>query len=559
MERSGFFNALKVNGEYDRKYNANDYTDNLAVVIGNGVLRGVADDLRVTASGRAVTVGTGRAWINGHYYYNDTALPFAAVTAPAGGTRWDRVMLRLNSEVGTRNIALRYVQGEAGNAPQKPAPVRSGDVYELVLADVFVGTNATIVQVTDTRGDADLCGWVYSTRGNEAFFQTLDNSFGEWFAEKKDTLASVTLFKRYEWRTVLETAGTTAVFNIPQYDEENCILDVFVNGFRVIDGDDYTRSGSVLTFANTLAAGTEVAVTVYKSIDGTGIMSVADEITQLQNDMALLTNTSEYNYVCNGVDDNVKLSQIAQAWLDGGDDYGCKTIRVHGQFGARAAVSGSGATSNPYCWLNVGSDAEKKRRIVFDFSCCGQITLPISAGATHFIFGGTAAHIIGANVVAEQPATDTIIRVFSERAKKVLAEKCRFWISGNKNSMVANHGTFVDCYANIANATGNSYCFLPYSNTVLRVFRGEYYSYTGGSSAQSSIVGHSSANAAAIFDSVCAPTVARSGYYQTNSLLQWAGAGLLSCTDLVSALPMIVVSGSSDIRGTIPYSISGTV
>lgn len=32
-EKSGFFNALNVDGAYDRTYNANDYCDNLAVVI----------------------------------------------------------------------------------------------------------------------------------------------------------------------------------------------------------------------------------------------------------------------------------------------------------------------------------------------------------------------------------------------------------------------------------------------------------------------------------------------------------------------------------------------
>ena len=79
-ERSGFFNALYTDGEYDRKYNANDYTDNLAVVISSGVLRSTADDLRVTANGMAVTVAAGRAWINGHYYYNDAAVTLAAVT-----------------------------------------------------------------------------------------------------------------------------------------------------------------------------------------------------------------------------------------------------------------------------------------------------------------------------------------------------------------------------------------------------------------------------------------------------------------------------------------------
>ena len=87
MQKSGFFNALNNNGVYDRKYNANDYSDNLAVIISNGVLRSENDDLRVTASGMVVTVGVGRAWINGHYYYNDAPHSFAAAVAPAGGTR----------------------------------------------------------------------------------------------------------------------------------------------------------------------------------------------------------------------------------------------------------------------------------------------------------------------------------------------------------------------------------------------------------------------------------------------------------------------------------------
>ena len=49
MQKSGFFNALLTNGEYDRKYNANDYCENLAVIINNGVLRSPNDDLKVTA------------------------------------------------------------------------------------------------------------------------------------------------------------------------------------------------------------------------------------------------------------------------------------------------------------------------------------------------------------------------------------------------------------------------------------------------------------------------------------------------------------------------------
>lgn len=47
MQKSGFFNALLTNGEYDRKYNANDYCENLAVIINNGVLRSPNDDVSV--------------------------------------------------------------------------------------------------------------------------------------------------------------------------------------------------------------------------------------------------------------------------------------------------------------------------------------------------------------------------------------------------------------------------------------------------------------------------------------------------------------------------------
>ena len=244
MQKSGFFNALLTNGEYDRKYNANDYCDNLAVVISNGVLRGVEDSLKVTASGMVVTVGVGRAWINGHYYLNDTPYSFAAVSAPTGGTRYDRVFLRLNKNLSVRSISLVYQQGTAANNPTKPEPVREGNVYDIVLADIYVGTNATSVTVTDTRGHTNICGWVYSTSGDNSFFTSLDATFNEWLDEKKDTLASTTNVKRYNWRTLLESANKIVIFNIPQYNAETSFIDVYVNGSLVTEGADSKSSAA---------------------------------------------------------------------------------------------------------------------------------------------------------------------------------------------------------------------------------------------------------------------------------------------------------------------------
>ena len=554
-EKSGFFNALNVNGEYDRKYNANDYSDNLAVVVGNGVLRSENDDLRVTASGMVCTVAAGRAWINGKYYYNDAPKSFAGVIAPAGGSRWDRIMLRLDNSVGVRSIALRYVQGTAANTPVKPAPVRSGDIYELVLADIYVSANATSVTVTDTRADGSVCGWVYSVVGDNSFFKTLDNDFAAWFTKTKDTVASVTLFKRYTWRTELTAAASKVAFSIPQYDEETSFLDVLVNGALITEGVDFTRSGSVITFANSLVAGTEIEVRAYKSIDGTGIMSVADEITQLQNQMAAIHATGDYDYICNGIDDNVKLSQLAKAWLEGGDDYSSKTIRVHGTFGAQAPVGGDGDLFTPYRWIDVAGDNYANRKIIFDFSCCSQLTFPVKAGYLNYIFYGIDAHIIGADVNVYEKTTGTVIIGFSTVAGAVYAENCRFWITGDNTCKVACTGTFTNCRASVANTKGESYCFTPLSNSLLRLNGGQYMAYSGSSSSVSAVVGHQNGNtnAASILKGVNAPTWERGGYYQTHAVYQYSNSGTIHCRDLVSALPVDAIY-DAEIVGTIAVS-----
>jgi hypothetical protein len=553
-ENSGFFNALRVNGEYDRKYNARDYTDNLAVVIGNGVLRSANDDLRVTASGRVCTVAAGRAWINGHYYHNDAPLTLPATVAPSGYDRWDRVVLRLDTSVAERRISVQYVQGVADVIPSKPEPVRRGDVYDLVLADIYVAANTNSVAVVDTRADMNVCGWVYSTRGNEDFFKTLDNDFNVWFTGARDTLSSVSLFKRYTWHTVTEGLTGSQSFNIPQWDENTCFLEVYINGILIVEGVDFERIGRMLQFTNLLQAGTEITVNVYKSLDGTGIMSVADEITELQNAMATLQVASGYDYICNGYDDNVKLSEIATAWLNGGDDYSSRTIRVFGTFGAQAPVGGDGDFFSPYEWLRVAGDNHANRKIIFDFSCCSQLAIPVIAGKLNYIFAGIDAHIIGADVNCYEKAANTTIIAFGS-VGTVYAENCRFWLTGYTTCKVAVTGTFTNCRASVANTVGESYCFTPLSSSLLRLNGGEYMAYSGSASTVSAVLGHqaSATDAVSILDGVNAPTWGRSGYYQTNSIKQYSGGGTIKCRYLVSALPVDAIY-DSEIVGTIARS-----
>lgn len=532
MQRSGFFNALFTNGQYDRTYNANDYCDNLAVVISNGVLRGIDDDLKVTASGMVVTVGVGRAWINGHYYVNDTPHSFAAISAPIGGARYDRVFLRLNKNLAVRSVSLVYQQGTAADSPTKPAPVRDGNIYDIVLADIYVGTNATSVTVTDTRADVDLCGWVYSTSGDNSFFASLDGAFNDWFGEKKDTLSSVTLFKRYNWRTVLTNATNTVIFSIPQYNAETCFIEVYVNGLIVTENTDYTISNAVLTFSGTLIAGTEIEVKCFKSIDGTGIMSVADEITELQNAMAALNTTGEYEYICNGYDDNVKLSEIAQAWLNGGTDSRTKKIKVYGNFGASAPYAGTGEEAAGFQWLALGQKDSAARKIVFDFSAVEALIFNCRANAKNIIFYGADVHIIGANVQAVGNGANTNVIMFSGRAGDIKSENCKLLISTTGSATIAESGTFINCItwnASTGNAATN---FAPVTNSrPVVVFGGSHYAYCGNATNYHASVFYTAAgatNAVLMAYGVNLPTVASGSLYQTNGARINAGKVYIS-------------------------------
>lgn len=506
-EKSGFFNALMNNGAYDRTYNADDYCDNLAVVISNGVLRSTNDDLKVTAKGLVPTVGVGRAWINGHYYINETPIVLAPITPPTGGSRIDSIVLRFNNNLTERTISVQYIQGTASNEPTAPAITRTDLVYDLVLADILVAANAATLNITDTRDDADLCGWVYSTSGDNSFFTTLDNEFFAWFKDKKDTLSSVTLFKRYRRSVTLDTATNTVPINIPQYDQNTSQVTVYVNGFASDEYSiEYSGNGSYILFTSELIVGTEIIIEVWKSIDGTGIMSVADEITELQNQVAAMQGNSKFTYVCTGTDDNISLSQIAQALYTGGyiasavkpnvktfiENLGGVEyleslpsnaqveIEVVGALGVGAPVNGTGTSSSRYRYFELGMDTASDKKIVFNFAKCDKIPIKVTTASSNIIFFGVDCYVKNATVQAFTTEQGVDIQMVAAPANDGNIEftDCRLSVSCSGNSRIATNGTFVNCYCRAFSSDAYAAAFYAYQATALiRVLGGTVYAY----------------------------------------------------------------------------------
>ncbi len=541
-QKSGFFNALLQAGVYDRQYNADDYCDNLAVIISDGVLRDENNGLKVTASGLNLTVNAGRAWIKGHYYHNDTAYTLPAVVPPTGGSRIDRVVLRLDTNISVRSLTLQYKQGAAGTSPVAPTLTRTNTVYEICLAEISVSAGDFSAAVTDTRGNKNLCGWVYSVSGDNSFFENYDEEFEEWFAEVRDTLASVTLFKQYKWETELGSETDTVQFNIPQYDADTCFFDVYVNGVLT---DDYTASGTdgnILTFGTTLIAGTEVTVCAYKSIDGTGIMTVADEITELQNQFATLNGVTKFVYNCTGLDDNISLSQIAQAlhsgsmpadsteaagdfltalggnaYLSGLADDAKITIEVVGTCGATTPFAGSGTSSSKYRYFALGQTSRMSKHLIFDFAKCDKIEVECAANTENIIFYGSDLDIRNCSCKATGSGTDCAIQMIGKgTAGRVNCEDCSFEVICNKKAVIATHGTFVNCYGMTASFAADSTVFAPDTTSLIRVIGGTYLAYAHGGYLTAAVfyTYAASANAVVMASDINCPIISNENYYQ---------------------------------------------
>ena len=235
-------------------------------------------------------------------------------------------------------------------------------------------------------------------------------------------------------------------------------------------------------------------------------------------------------------------------FLSGGD-YGSMRLVVHGHFGATAYLSGRGTLGDGYRWFDF--DVTSNRRVVIDFSDCSELTIPIVAGYYNYVFYGSI-HIEGATVIANETTSGTACQVFGGRTFVYYARDCRFYVSGNMHSYISNGGTFENCRGSVSNVRYYSYCYYPNDDVLLRVIGGEYYAYRGDSS-RCAVVGHAGATAVTILYGINAPTLDRAGYTQQYSVYQQnsSGTGILSCTDLVSELPIEVISGLSNVRGTI--------
>ena len=188
QEYGYFFNS----NNSDRTYNAESFESWIKPLMSNGVF---GTGMQVSAQSTpdmSVSVAAGYANINGKIGAWPTANTMTIQTASGVYPRWDVIVLRRDNT--NRKITLEVKTGTASLTPSAPAPTRDADIYELVLAQIYVTagtTSITNANIVDKRTDTSLCGLVTCPVVNPDFtglYAQFTQQFQDWFDHMKDQL-----------------------------------------------------------------------------------------------------------------------------------------------------------------------------------------------------------------------------------------------------------------------------------------------------------------------------------------------------------------------------------
>ena len=157
----GFFNSKGL----DRTYTAENFTEYLSSIICNGILDTYGQNFKLTAanSGLGVVLGTGKAWINGHYFINDSRYVIDLTSYQDESLpRYVGIAIYLDTTESVRSVSLRLFPGTPAENPQLPTIPQDEDHVRLLMYAVRMNPGASRITESDWydyREDANVCGY----------------------------------------------------------------------------------------------------------------------------------------------------------------------------------------------------------------------------------------------------------------------------------------------------------------------------------------------------------------------------------------------------------------
>ena len=104
----GFFNSKNL----DRTYTAENFNDYLGSIICDGIQDNFGQCFKLTANKLKLTIGSGKAWIQGHYFISDTAYTYdLSRYVDESLPRYMAVGICCNTFENVRNVSFEILAG----------------------------------------------------------------------------------------------------------------------------------------------------------------------------------------------------------------------------------------------------------------------------------------------------------------------------------------------------------------------------------------------------------------------------------------------------------------
>lgn len=156
----GFYNAELKNGEFDRTYDAEDFGEIFDGMITDGVFKGYGSEFKMTKTGSAtISVGTGKAWLNGTWNVLKTPWTLAIpTTSPIVA-----VMLTVNKKTRHNGFSIKTFGNESAVAMTQD---ETQGLFQHCLAYVRVSNGViTSIESHIGQGTANVTPWATGLLG----------------------------------------------------------------------------------------------------------------------------------------------------------------------------------------------------------------------------------------------------------------------------------------------------------------------------------------------------------------------------------------------------------
>ena len=178
---SGFFNSLN----HDRLYDAEQFGSIFDGIIVDGVLMTIGNKFSTRpGNSMSVIVGSGRAWFDHSWIYNDSDLLISVPLSNSLLTRIDMICIETNWEDTVRKNDIKLIQGTPASSPVRPTPVRSSKVNQYPIAFITIPAGATSLTAGNIAITVGSSACPFATAPLEKV--SIDELFAVWEASYQD-------------------------------------------------------------------------------------------------------------------------------------------------------------------------------------------------------------------------------------------------------------------------------------------------------------------------------------------------------------------------------------